>query len=187
MSVARRISTAFALFATLLASSCAEPENDPPPAIDSGREPVGSRRLVRSADGAEKVSAIPVNPVAASSGKTVVLSEPLVVRKAGLLLVVAEFQVTNRIDANIFVGSQVVLARGPKDVTGRPVTEASGQNVTPDMHHGQQTRTGLFEATSADEGRRYVNLVVWAASSGATSKAGLVVDRGYCRLSVAAV
>jgi len=101
-----------------------------------------------------------------------------------VLLAVAEFQVTNDLNDNVFVGSTVLLATSPSSISGREVTAANGQNVTPAMHHGQQSKNGTYEATATDAGVRYVNVVVWAAASNALSGDQISVDPGYGRLSV---
>lgn len=127
---------------------------------------------------------IAVLPTAVRAGKRVVFSEQVTLSEGQVLLAVAEFQTTNDLGLNVFVASQVLLTDQPDAVLGRAVTAANGENVTPQMHHGQQTKTGTYLVTASDVGPRYVNLVVWAAASQAGSGDILTVDQGYGRLSV---
>ena len=132
----------------------------------------------------ELVSDLPVLTSATSAGKRVIFSQEVTVREGLVLLAVAEFQTTNDLQVNVYVGSQVVLAERPTDVTGKGVTAANGENVTPDMHHGQQSKTGTYQTVPGDVGTRHVNVVAWAAASRAAPGDLLRLDLGYGRLSV---
>ena len=112
-------------------------------------------------------------------------SERLDLHEQQVLLATAEFQVTNQIDKNVLVASQLILGKRPDSITGVPVTPANGQNVTPAMHHGQQTKVGsiLVGPTPADSGVRYLNLVVWAAMTTWRPGDQIRMDRGYGRLT----
>lgn len=120
---------------------------------------------------------------ASRDGKRVLFSQPLRIRPGEVVLAVAEFQVTNQIDKNVFVASQLVLTDRPDGVTGQAITPANGQNVTPAMHHGQQTKAGSVVDTGP-AGVRYVNLVVWAAMTTAQPGDRIRIDQGYGRLTV---
>jgi hypothetical protein len=130
------------------------------------------------------VRQIPVLPTATPAGKRVVFSQPVRAARGRVLLAVAEFQTTNDLGLNVFVASQLVLADRPDAVVGRAITAANGENVTPQIHHGQQTKAGTYRVGPADTGTRYVNLVVWAAASQAAAGDQLTVNHGYGRLSV---
>lgn len=132
----------------------------------------------------ELVADLPVRTVAGNAGKRVIFSQQVVIRPGQVVLAIAEFQTTNDLGLNVFVGSQILLTKDATDVTGREITAANGENVTPDMHHGQQSKAGTYEALPSDAGVRYVNVVAWAAASRAGSGDVLAVDRGYGRLSV---
>ena len=135
-------------------------------------------------DQSELVADLPVRTVAGNAGKRVILFQQVTIEEGQVVLAIAEFQTTNDLGLNVFVGSQVLLAQDAGDVIGREITAANGENVTPGMHHGQQSKAGTYEALRSDAGVRHVNLVAWAAASGATSGDVLAVDRGYGRLSV---
>jgi len=138
----------------------------------------------QTADGSERVTSLPVLRSTADAGKRVVFSEEVDLDAGRVLLAVAELQTTNDLGINVFVGSQVILATSPSATAGREITAANGGNVTPDMHHGQQTKSGTYQTTAGDTGTRYVNLVVWAAAGRSGTGQQLSVDRGYGRLSV---
>lgn len=135
-------------------------------------------------DRSELVTSLPVLRIATKDEKRVVFSQEIELTEGQVLLAVAEFQITNDLGVNVFVASQIVLSEGPGVVTGREITAANGENVTPDMHHGQQTKSGTYQSTATDTGVRYVNVVVWAAASRAGTGQRLRVDQGYGRLSV---
>lgn len=135
-------------------------------------------------DDSELVRALPVKARATAASKRVVYSQEVTLREGEVLLAVAEFQVTNDLDVNVFVGSTVLLSTSPSSVSGREITAANGQNVTPATHHGQQSKNGTYQATATDAGVRYVNVVVWAAASNALSGDQISVDPGYGRLSI---
>lgn len=148
--------------------------------IDAVGQPEVSSSQYRS----ELVAEIEVLPTASGDGKRVLFSRQVEVGAGQVVLALAEFQVTNQIDRNVFVASQVVLSDRPDGVSGQPITPANGQNVTPDMHHGQQTKAGSVAADAGRAGVRYVNLVVWAAMTTAEPGDRLRIDRGYGRLTV---
>lgn len=141
-------------------------------------------RREATAENGERVSNLPVRRTAAGSGQHVVFSQRVDLETRQVLLAVAEFQVTNDLGYNVFVGAQVVLADDPSSVTGREITDGNGENVTPGTHHGQQTKVGTYTTVDGDVGRKYINLVAWAAGSRAADGDALRVDRGYGRLSV---
>lgn len=134
--------------------------------------------------GSELVPALPVPARATASSRRVVYSQKVTLEEGQVLLAVAEYEVTNNLNTNIFVASMIVLTTEATSVTGRKITSANGQNVTPAMHHGQQTKNGTFQVTASDAGVRYVNLVAWSASTAATPGDAVVINPGYGRLSV---
>lgn len=167
------------------------PIGDDPTTGPAGRRPAGGDdpgydkpTHHDTGDRSELVSVIPVGPTATNAGKRVLFSQRTQLQGGQILLAVAELQVTNDLDRNVFLGSQLVLADSATAVAGAEITPANGENVTPNMHHGQQTKSGTYAATSADAGVRYVNVVAWAAATGAASGDTLTVDAGYGRLSV---
>lgn len=171
------------------AAGCSEPVDTPiDPPGDASRSPI---RMVppehdhrNTGDRSELVTDLPVLRATSSVGKRVVFSQEVDVTAGQVLLAVAEFQTTNDLGSNVYVGSQILLVDSADDVRGQEVTAANGENVTPEMHHGQQSKSGTYEAQASDQGRRYVNLVVWAASSRTMPGQQLTVDQGYGRLSV---
>lgn len=132
----------------------------------------------------ELIPDLPVLQTASPAGKRVVYSQEVDLTAGQVVLAVAEFQTTNDLGSNVYVGSQIVLAGSADDVRGLAVTAANGENVTPEMHHGQQSKSGTYQTLASDQGKRYVNLVAWAASSRTTPGQQLTVDQGYGRLSV---
>lgn len=164
---------------TLALPACSGEPADP----EVERRPVSVQHDVTTGE-AELLDTLPVLDQAVPEGKHVLLTQPLELVEGDVLLVTAEFQMTNDLGANVYVGSQLVLAEDASAVTGAGVGRAGGENITPDVHHGHQTRSATYQVTAADEGTRHVNLVVWAASSRAVSDWKLTVDRGYGQLSV---
>jgi hypothetical protein len=178
-----------AVVLALAASGCSRPSTpdnrEPRPARASAAAPPSSRPSYQNTgDDSELVHALPVKVGATAASKRVVYSQAVTLREGQVLLAVAEFQVTNNLDLNVFVGSTVLLTTSPEAINGREITAANGQNVTPAMHHGQQSKNGTYQATAADAGVRYVNVVAWAAASNALPGNQISVDPGYGRLSV---
>ena len=187
---------ALALGCTLSVVTGCSPDTDRPPQTSPPSPPAASNRSLPPAGGvaapqhrasierAERVRRLPVLPAAARTGKRVVYSQPVDVHGGEVLLAVAEFQITNDLGVNVYVGSQIVLTDRPTDIQGSAVTAANGENVTPAMHHGQQTKTGTYQVAADTSGTRFVNLVAWGAASQATAGDVIRVDAGYGRLSV---
>lgn len=146
--------------------------------------PYSKPRRYETGRNSEVLGDLPVPTRATSKSKRVVYSQPVTLTEGQLLLATAEFQVTNDFGYNVFVASQIVLADQPGSTRGRPITAANGRNVTPDMHHDQQSKVGTYEATNGDTGSRYVNLVVWSAASQAQAADRLQIDAGYGDLSL---
>lgn len=180
---------ALVLWPTASCSAPAAPEPEPSPVPTTAPAPLpngtgGQPEVTATEHRGELVADLEVLPAASSKGKRVLFSQRVVVRPDDVVLALAEFQVTNQIDKNVLVASQLVLADRPDGVTGQPITPANGQNVTPDMHHGQQTKVGSVAADIERAGVRYVNLVVWAAMSTAQPGDRIRIDQGYGRLTV---
>lgn len=170
-------------------SGCSRPNasNDPlprPAPALTGAATVPRPIYESTGDSSELVRGLQVRARATASSKRVVYSQKVTLRDGQVLLAVAEFQVTNDLDLNVFVGSTILLASSPSSIAGREITAANGQNVTPAVHHGQQTKNGTYQAAASDVGVRYVNVVAWAAASNASTGDQIIVDRGYGRLSV---
>jgi hypothetical protein len=154
------------------------------PGGPSGHPVAVPAQLVDSGNAAELVSSLPVPLTAGEADKRVVFSQPVSLATDDIILATAEFQVTNDLGVNTLCVSQLVLGTSPADTTGKEITEANGRNVTPNNHHDQHNKSGTYKALSTDAGRRYVNLVAWAAASRAPSGATLSIDADYGRLSV---
>lgn len=171
---------------SLLLGACSAPEDTKSRDSTGGTGHYDRLRPVHRDTGnhSELVAQVSVVPRATEASKRVVYSQKLELAEGQVLLVVAEIQVTNDLGYNVFVASQLVLAGEPDDVKGKEITAANGRNLTPDMHHEQQTKSGTYEVASADEGPRYLNLVVWSAGSQASSGDVIAVDQGYGKLSV---
>lgn len=178
-----------AVVLALAASGCSPPsppDNPEPSPAHASTAPAPSSRPghQNTGDDSELVHALPVRVRATAASKRVVYSQEVTLREGQVLLAVAEFQVSNKLDLNVFVASTVLLTTSPEAISGREITAANGQNVTPAMHHGQQSKNGTYQAAAADAGVRYVNVVAWAAASNASPGDQVSVDPGYGRLSV---
>lgn len=163
------------------------PTSDSAPAtpVSPSASPPDAERQFRTSDhGGELVSSLPIGKDASNTDKRVVFSEPLDAHAGQILMATAEFQVTNDLGVNVFVGSQIILADSPTDTAGTAITPANGENVTPDEHHGQQSKAGMLSIPPGAVRTRYVNLVVWSSATSADSGARLRVDQGYGKLSV---
>lgn len=95
----------------------------------------------------------------------------------------ALFQVTNNLGYNVMVAAGIILAGDQTETVGLEITEFSGRNVTPDMHHDTHSRSGIFVVTSLIY-PVYINLVAYAASVKAVPGAAVRVDQDYGRLTV---
>lgn len=135
-------------------------------------------------DLSELVTSLPVTGDGVRYIKTVIYSQRLTNVKAGeIILVFSQFETTNDLGFNVMVASQVILADSSTEVTGTEITEASGFNVTPNMHHGKTLEVGTL-VSPADYAEKYVNVCVYAASTAASPGDAITVEQDYGRLSV---
>jgi len=109
--------------------------------------------------------------------------------KGTLLSIKAYGELTNPYKrANIMLGYNTIIStNGPDDVRGfDEISEAKGYNITPAMHHGTFTDVDDLVIEVDVQQDVYVNVVVWAASTGAPfdGRAKLKVEQDYGRLSV---
>lgn len=178
-----RTLTCLVVIASLLAA-CTSSDEPRPDQRQTASSTYPRPERYETGPNSEVIKALPVPTTATSGSKRVVYSQQLTLSEGQVLLASAEFQVTNDLGYNVFVASQLILADDPSTTTGRPITAANGRNVTPDMHHDQQTKVGTHEVTKSDSGSRYVNLVVWSAASRALAADLLNVNPGYGDLSV---
>lgn len=172
-----------AVLASLM-TACAPGSGPAPDEGEPGPSLGGRPQRYETGAGSEAFDRLSVPTRADSASKRVLYSQPLSLTSGQVLLAVAEFQVTNDLGYNVFVASQIILADSPTAVRGRAITAANGRNVTPNMHHDQQTKSGTYACDDRDTGTRYVNLVVWSAASRAAPGDLLDIDEGYGDLSV---
>ena len=143
----------------------------------------------------EKVTSIPIATNDLPPTFHVLYSQKLRdLKEREVLLVLSEWEATNDEAAkhndplyNVQMASYITLGDSPTDTTrseSREITEANGYNITPGMHHGVGTKVGTFVVPAALTGTKYVNVVVYAASSRASPGDTLTIMQEYGRLSV---
>lgn len=119
----------------------------------------------------ELVTTIPVAATSQAAVKQVVFSlSPGDLAPFELLLCTAEFEVTNDLGAGRTCSSPRSLSSAlPRRPQPEPRTEASRNNATPDVHHGQYTKVGTFKNSTSTLTSRYLNLVAYATMSSAVA------------------
>lgn len=132
-------------------------------------------------DNSESVTSIPLGT---TQVRTVIFTYQLPDLQVGdWLHVVCDMQATNPYSYNALFSTQLILADSPTATVGTEITEASGTNITPDMHHMQVCRSGSLPVVSTTvAARRYVNFVGGAASTKALAGHRLTIDQDYGRL-----
>lgn len=116
--------------------------------------------------------------------KRVLFSQELTdVQQDEIIQVLCQFETTNDSGYNVMVASQVILTDDPSALTGLEITEASGFNVTSNMHHGKTVEVGTIQSPEAFP-TAYVNVIAYAASTAAYEGEAIRVDQDYGRLSV---
>lgn len=129
----------------------------------------------------ELVDTLPMNP----SAFQVVYSLPVAdIRDGDVIVALAEAEATNPHSYNAFVSGWLLLTDDPGAVNGIEISENSGFNITPQMHHGIVTKVGSVRPVGTDLGDRHVNVVMRAAASQAQEGDTLLVEQDYGRLTV---
>ena len=98
--------------------------------------------------------------------------------------IINEFQVTEDNNYNVGFSSLAILATSPASISGVPVSEANGENITNNMHHHKRIINGTYVVGEGDIGDRYVNIVGYAYSNNALPGHTLTINQDYGRLSV---
>ncbi len=146
------------------------------------------RDLIRhwnTGNGSELVTSLPITTGQPYSFRVVFSQAVTDLRAGDILQILSEFEATNDEGYNCMIGCYVILATSAAATSGTEITEASGYNITPAMHHGMMTKVGtLIVPDSLAEG--YVNVVAYAASTAAGTGDVLTVEQDYGRLSVLA-
>jgi len=116
--------------------------------------------------------------------RKVIYSERLSNIRAGeVIVVLSQFETTNALEVNVGVSSQLVLANAATDTIGTEITEASGFNVTDNMHHGKTVEVGSI-VSPGNYAEKYVNVLAWAYSSATSDGDTIQVEPDYGRLTV---
>lgn len=147
--------------------------------------------LIATGDKGELVDHLPVvdgRTVLADGNRLherrVIYSRPIDLRAGDIIVVNAEYEVTNDLGYNVMLAGQVRLVPNAGDTEGGiELTEANGFNVTPGAHHGKMVHVGMYQAP-ADLGPQHVNVIAYSASSVAQPGAAVTVDWDYGRLSI---
>lgn len=97
--------------------------------------------------------------------------------------ITSTFEVTNPYTYNAMIGSQIILANAPNEVTGTMIDPANSFNVTPDGHHGVVNKARTWKSPSSYI-NKYINVVAWSASVNALPGHLLIVEQQYGHLDV---
>ena len=139
---------------------------------------------INSGNFSEQITSLPVSPKGVPYQKIVLFSERLTdIKKGEVILVLSQFETTNNLGFNVMLASRVVLADSPTSAIGIEITEASGFNITPNMHHGKTVEVGTM-VSPRDYATKYVNVYAYAASTAASPGDTIKVEKDYGRLSV---
>lgn len=120
-------------------------------------------------------------PITAGSSSNyiynVVQSAKLTNIKAGdIVHATGEFQVTTSYAYNVMISSYMVVAASATEaLVGQAVCKAEGENFDLNVHHKRDTRVGWWVADQ-DYEEIYLNLVLWSASTVASSGHKLKID-----------
>lgn len=125
--------------------------------------------------------------IATSSGaaiRYVVFSQQITVEEDDVIHTMCEYEVTNNQGYNVMFAGYVIMATTAGGNTGVEISEANGYNVSANMHHGIITELGSYVATSSDVGTRYINVILYSASTASSGSDTFVVEQDYGRLTV---
>ncbi len=138
-----------------------------------------------SGDSSEKVKSLPISTSARTASKQVIFSVALSELQIGeILQIINEFQVTEDNNYNVGFSSLAILATSPASISGVPISEANGENITNNMHHHKRIINATYVVGESDIGDRYVNIVGYAYSNNALPGHTLTINQDYGRLSV---
>jgi len=143
-----------------------------------------SIRYYNSGNSSEKITSLPIT-VSSPYTKKVVYSVYVGDLVPGdIVLALTDFEATNDHSYNVMIASQIYLASSDLTTTiDAEISEASGFNITPNMHHGVVSRSGAL-AISDSLTSKYINVLAYAASSAASSGDTLTIEQDYGRLVV---
>lgn len=131
----------------------------------------------------ELVDALPLTQ-GAPYQKIILFSQALTnIQQGEVIQVMCQFETTNDLGFNVMIASQVILADSATALTGLEITEASGFNISKNMHHGKTVEVGTIQSPEAFP-TMYVNVIAYAASTASTPGDVLTVEQDYGRLSV---
>jgi len=113
------------------------------------------------------------------------------VRKGDVLNVHTQGQVTLKELKHAMIGyniqlnydSHLPLAVETVRDSSRHITEGTGTNFNPSIHHQPISATRLGYVFQEDHNDVYVNFVVWTASTFGNDKAAMIVDKDYGGIS----
>lgn len=131
----------------------------------------------------ELLPALPVTQGSPYDKKVIFSQKVSNLKKGEIILVICQFETTNNLGFNVMIASQVVLANSPDAIVGTEVTEASGFNVTKNMHHGKTVEVGTL-IVAGNYPTKYINVIAYAASTAASNGDTLKLEKDYGRLSV---
>jgi len=134
-------------------------------------------------DKIEKLSYIPLDtglPFKKYVLFTIYLKE---LKKDDVLLITSEFEVTNNTNINLMIASTIELCDSENSTNGIIVDPNNGFNINPQQHHGVTVKSRLFKINK-DMTDKYMNVIIWTASSAATSQDYLKIEPNYGHLDV---
>jgi hypothetical protein len=150
----------------------------------SGWERIGRPVLTNTGSLSERATTLPITTSAGTAPRVVLFSQALgAVRLGEQVVVLAEFQLTNPQTYVVGVGVVVLRAASATATTGTEITEATGRNITPDMHHDAIVKVGTH-VPGSDLAEAWVNVVAYAYSTAALAGHVVDVDQDYGRLAV---
>lgn len=105
------------------------------------------------------------------------------IKKDEILYITSEFEATNDNDVNLMIASEIKLCSASWDTVGIILDPNNGFNISPLMHHGVTSRARIYKATQ-DYYNKYVNVIIWTASSAAKDYHRLKIEPTYGHLDV---
>lgn len=118
-------------------------------------------------DSAELIGTVPINGATQIIFSLDLNADNNLIKLGDLVVADCSFEGTNNTGVDVGWGGRLILGTSAGSIGGTEISEASGRNITPDMHHDTLVYVG--NVIVADESRHYLNALITAQSTGTSS------------------
>ena len=108
------------------------------------------------------------------------------IKKGDLIYITNEFEATNDTLINLMIASEIKLCDSSQDIDGVILAQNNGFNISPMMHHGVTVHARIYKA-SDNYTNKYINVIIWTASSAANSYDTVKIEDHYGHLDAVIV